>query len=202
MGLRSYYKKSIPKTAVGCDEAGRGCLAGPVFAAAVVLPKNFRNALLNDSKKLSKKNRDALRIIIEEKALHWAVAKVMPKEIDKINILQASLKAMHLALDALNFQSDIILVDGNKFEPYGTIAHECVIKGDGKFKCIAAASILAKTHRDAYMEALSQRFPSYGWERNKGYPTLEHRMAVIKEGSTKHHRKTFKVSIQTKLALD
>lgn len=180
----------------GCDEAGRGCLAGPVFAAAVILPSGFLNPDLNDSKKLTESQRDKLRIIIENEALAWAVAEVDNTEIDEINILQASMLAMHKALAQLTILPELILVDGNRFPAYPDIPHHCIIKGDGLFLSIAAASVLAKTHRDAYMIKLHETFPDYGWNRNKGYPTLEHRKAVLKLGFTKFHRKTFSVKIK------
>lgn len=177
---------------VGCDEAGRGCLAGPVFAAAVVLPDAFELPLLNDSKKLSESRRENLRIEIETNAL-WAVASCSPEEIDKINILQASIKAMHLALKELytkvNFEH--ITVDGNRFKPFHKIPHTTVVKGDGKLMSIAAASILAKTHRDAYMLQLHHEFPEFGWAQNKGYPTEAHREVLKSLGPTPYHRKSF-----------
>ena len=175
----------------GCDEAGRGCLAGPVFAAAVILPEYFSNDLLNDSKQLSEKQRAYLRPIIEQEALAWAVAMVDNQEIDQINILNASFLAMHRALDQLTIRPDYILVDGNRFKAYQQIPHQCVIKGDGKYMSIAAASILAKTHRDEYMEQLHQQFPIYNWKKNKGYPTSEHRSAIQQFGPTRYHRMSF-----------
>jgi len=177
----------------GCDEAGRGCLAGPVYAAAVILPLDFRHPLLNDSKKLTKKNRDLLRPIIEESAIAWAVAAVSPKEIDRINILNASFLAMHRAIKKLDTLPTSLLIDGNRFKVYKKIPHQCIIKGDGKYAAIAAASILAKTHRDEKMEKLAKQFPNYAWITNKGYPTAAHRAAIKVHGSTKHHRKTFRV---------
>lgn len=176
----------------GCDEAGRGCLAGPVSAAAVILPLNRTIPGLNDSKKLSKSKRNELRQWIENEAIAWSVAMVWEKEIDKINILNASIKAMHLALDGLKLKPDFIAVDGNRFKPYPNIDHQTVIKGDGKYLHIAAASILAKTHRDDYMAKLHAEYPVYNWQQNKGYPTIEHRTAVIHHGLSKHHRKSFK----------
>ncbi|MFT5725601.1 MAG: ribonuclease HII [Bacteroidia bacterium] len=176
----------------GCDEAGRGCLAGPVCAAAVILPKNVILPGLDDSKKLSKKKREELRILIESQAIAWSVAMVWEKEIDHINILNASIKAMHLALNTLSVTPEFIAVDGNRFKPYVNIPHETVIKGDGKYLHIAAASVLAKTHRDEYMAQLDKEFPQYLWKKNKGYPTIEHRLAVVKHGQSKHHRKSFK----------
>jgi ribonuclease HII len=180
------------RTEAGCDEAGRGCLAGPVCAAAVVLPMKSIIPGLNDSKKLSKTKRNSLRQWIENEAVAWSVAMVWEKEIDKINILNASIKAMHLALDSLHQTPEFIAVDGNRFKPYHDIPHETVIKGDGKYLHIAAASILAKTHRDDYMANLHEEFPLYNWQQNKGYPTIEHRIAITKHGITKHHRKSFK----------
>ena len=178
----------------GCDEAGRGCLSGPVFAAAVILPANFDCDLLNDSKQLSEKTRNELRIIIEQKALAYAVANCTPQEIDKMNILWASVEAMHRALANLNVTPQHILVDGNRFKDYENIPHTCVVKGDGKFMSIAAASILAKTHRDEYMKKLHKEFPDYAWDRNKGYPTRTHREAINKFGVTCHHRVTFNLT--------
>ena len=178
----------------GCDEAGRGCLAGPVFAAAVIFPPDYCNALLNDSKQLSEKKRMTLRPIIEKEALDFAVAMVSPEEIDHINILNASFLAMHRALDQLKEKAAYIIVDGNRFRPYHTVPHQCIVKGDGKYLSIAAASILAKTYRDAYMDALAVEFPEYDWLSNKGYPTVKHRNAVLTYGHTPHHRKTFKIT--------
>jgi ribonuclease HII len=186
-------KKFLDKTLIeaGCDEAGRGCLAGPVFAAAVILPKNFKNKLLNDSKKLSDKDRRELRPIIESSALAWAVAQVSAEEIDKINILNASFLAMHRAIDQLSIIPECLLIDGNRFKQYKEIPHKCIIEGDGKFMSIAAASILAKTYRDDYMEELHHSFPHYDWKSNKAYATLFHRNAIIEHGITEHHRKSF-----------
>jgi len=178
----------------GCDEAGRGCLAGPVFAAAVIFPKDYYNPILNDSKKLSEKKRMELRPIIEKEALAFAVASVSPKEIDKINIHKASYKAMHLALDQLTIKAEHLIIDGNKFIPYQDIPYACIVKGDGKYLSIAAASILAKTYRDDYMNNLAIEYPDYDWLSNKGYPTIKHRTAVLKHGFTPHHRKTFRVT--------
>ncbi len=177
----------------GCDEAGRGCLAGPVVAAAVILPKNYFNALLNDSKKLTSKNRDQLRIEIEQGALAYAVAYVDHKEIDEINILNASFLAMHRAIEKLNKIPELLLIDGNRFKPYPDINHECIIKGDGKYLSIAAASILAKTYRDEYMLKLDEEYPGYGWGRNMGYPTKEHREGIRKLGVTPYHRMSFRL---------
>lgn len=183
-----YFKDKVE---AGCDEAGRGCLAGPVFAAAVILPEDFSNEMLNDSKQLSEKKRDQLRQIIEKEALAWAVAQVDNEEIDQINILNASITAMHRALDALTVTPEHILVDGNRFKPYRDIAHHCIVKGDGKYMAIAAASILAKTHRDEYMRQLHEQYPVYDWQRNKGYPTAAHREQIRQHGITPYHRKSF-----------
>jgi len=175
----------------GCDEAGRGCLAGPVFAAAVILPDNFSNEMLNDSKKLSEKKRYLLREVIEEEATAWAVGIVTPEEIDQINILNASFLAMHRAIDQLKVNPEHLLIDGNRFNPYEKYDHTCVIKGDGKYLSIAAASILAKTYRDDYMMKIHEEFPVYDWKGNKGYPTKKHRLAIREHGITDYHRKTF-----------
>ena len=178
---------------VGTDEAGRGCLAGPVVAAAVILPADFSHPFLNDSKQLSEKKRQELRPIIEENALAFAVSFVWQDEIDKINILQASITAMHRAIDALKITPEFIIVDGNKFRKYQQIPHQTIVKGDTKYLSIAAASILAKTYRDEYMEKIHQEFPNYFWVKNKGYPTIDHRNAIREFGATIHHRKTFKL---------
>ncbi len=177
----------------GCDEVGRGCLAGPVVAAAVILPKNYKHDLLNDSKQLVKEERELLEMDIKRDALDWAVAEVSNEEIDKINILNASFKAMHLALDKLNTRPEFLLIDGNRFNPYPGLLHECVIKGDGKYLSIAAASVLAKTYRDELMSKLSIQFPGYGWNTNVGYPTIEHRDGIRGLGITPFHRKTFQL---------
>ncbi len=177
----------------GCDEAGRGCLAGPVFAAAVILPDQFHCEGLNDSKQLSERDRCELRLIIEEKALCYAVASCSPEEIDEINILWASVKAMHRAIGQLSISPEHILVDGNRFRPFGNISHTCVIKGDATYRSIAAASILAKTYRDEYMQKLHEAYPLYDWCRNKGYPTKAHREAIARYGVTPHHRKSFRL---------
>ena len=181
------------QTIAGTDEAGRGCLAGPVTAAAVILPKSFKNEILNDSKILSLKNRNLLRNYIETNALTYGISNILMEEIDEINILNASILGMHKALDQLNTIPEMIIVDGNKFKTYKNIAHECIIKGDGKYLSIAAASVLAKTYRDAYMEKIHEEFPMYNWKKNKGYPTKEHRAAIEKYGITKYHRKSFKL---------
>ena len=185
----------------GADEAGRGCLAGPVYAAAVILPEGFKSNELNDSKKLSEKQRNKLRIQIEEEAIAWSVASVSPKEIDEINILRASFLAMHKAIAGLNIKPELLLIDGNRFIPYQGIDHQCIIKGDGIYLSIAAASVLAKTHRDEFMLQLHAGFSEYGWDQNKGYPTLHHRRAILEHGQTIWHRKTFRVSEQLKLEL-
>jgi len=189
------------ETEAGCDEAGRGCLAGPVVAAAVILPEGFHNELLNDSKQLTEKQRDALRPVVENEALAWAVAFIDNHEIDKLNILKASITAMHLAVDQLKVRPEHLLIDGNRFYPYPGIKHTCVIKGDGKYLSIAAASILAKTHRDEYMQKLHSEYPGYGWDRNKGYPTKSHRSAIASLGVTPYHRKTFRL-LDEQLKLD
>ncbi len=178
----------------GCDEAGRGCLAGPVCAAAVILPKDFYLESLNDSKQLNHKQREALRPVIEEQALAWAVAFVDHEEIDRINILNASFLAMHRAIEKLHTQPGYLVIDGNRFKAYQKIPHSCIVKGDGKYLNIAAASILAKTHRDAYMDDLHADFPQYNWKQNKGYPTIAHRSVVLEVGPSPFHRKTFNVS--------
>lgn len=175
----------------GCDEAGRGCLAGSVFAAAVILPPDFKNDDLNDSKQLSEKKRYALRPVIEKEAIAWAVGIVTPEEIDKINILKASFLAMHRAIDQLQVRPEHLLIDGNRFTPYPDIKHTTVVKGDGKYLSIAAASILAKTYRDDYMYELAKEYPDYHWTENKGYPTKAHREAIRTIGITPYHRKTF-----------
>ncbi|MFP4555358.1 MAG: ribonuclease HII [Bacteroidales bacterium] len=177
----------------GCDEAGRGCLAGPVFAAAVVLPENFSNSLLNDSKQLSHKQRLILRQVIEHKATAYAVSMVEPKEIDRINILNASILAMHLAVGNLSVKPDFLLIDGNRFKPYPGIPHQCIVKGDSKYMSIAAASILAKVYRDEYMCKAGEQYPAYSWSKNKGYPTAYHRNAIALNGVTPLHRQSFKL---------
>ncbi len=189
--LKAYHHESLLEA--GCDEAGRGCYAGPVFAAAVILPKNFFHPLLNDSKQLKEQVRDELRLYIEENALCYAVAKVEVEEIDRINILNASFKAMHLAIKKLSMMPGQLLIDGNRFKPYKEIPHHCIIKGDGIYASIAAASILAKTYRDAYMKDLHNQFPHYNWKSNKGYGTEEHRNAIVQFGLCEHHRKSFNI---------
>ncbi|MEN9685383.1 MAG: hypothetical protein RLZZ28_1169 [Bacteroidota bacterium] len=189
--LAPFYQKDLLEA--GADEAGRGCYAGPVFAAAVILPSNFHHPLLNDSKKLTATQRDLLKVIIEQNSLSWAVASVDHEEIDKINILKASFKAMHLAIDRLTLQPESLLIDGNRFIAYQKIPHHCIVKGDGKFASIAAASILAKTYRDAYMMQIHHEFPQYCWNRNKGYGTLAHREAIEKYGLCRYHRKSYDI---------
>lgn len=188
--LKLRFQKELIEA--GCDEAGRGCLAGPVFAAAVILPPRFSHPLLNDSKQLSHAERDELRPIIEKKALAWAVASVDHEEIDRINILKASFKAMHLAIDQLTTLPGLLLIDGNRFTPYFGVLHQCVIQGDAQYASIAAASILAKTHRDEYMQQLHAEFPHYGWNENKGYGTKHHRNQIKLHGQCTYHRKTFR----------
>ena len=187
--LLPYLHKDLIEA--GCDEAGRGCLAGAVFAAAVILPADFRNEMLNDSKKLTEKQRYELRKVVEAEALAWAVGVVEPAEIDAINILNASFLAMHRAVGQLKMRPQHLLVDGNRFTPYPGIPHTTVVKGDGKYLSIAAASILAKTYRDDYMNRLAAEYPAYGWKKNKGYPTREHRLAIREYGLTPHHRLSF-----------
>lgn len=184
----------------GCDEAGRGCLAGPVFAAAVILPEGYCNELLNDSKKLTEHRRDELRAIIERDALAWAVGLVTAEEIDHINILNASFLAMHRAVDALTVRPEHLLIDGNRFKPYHDTPHTCIVKGDGKMMSIAAASILAKTHRDEFMARIHEEFPQYAWNINKGYPTKAHRAAISQYGPSPYHRKSFRL-LDTQLSL-
>jgi len=185
----------------GCDEAGRGCLAGPVVAAAVILPQNFSHHLLNDSKKLTEKTRYALRQIIHKEAVSYGVAQVDPQKIDEINILNASIHAMHLAIGKLSVRPEFLLIDGHRFHPYAEIPHSCEIKGDGRYASIAAASVLAKTFRDDYMKLLDQQYPDYGWARNKGYPTRGHRKGIYEKGITPHHRLSFRL-LDDQLKLD
>ena len=189
--LKSHFNKGLVEA--GCDEAGRGCLAGSVFAAAVILPEDYVNEGLNDSKKLTPMRRYELRDEIERDALAWAVGAVTPEEIDKINILNASILAMHRALDQLEVRPEAIIVDGNRFKPYRFIPYNTVVKGDGKYLSIAAASILAKTYRDDYMDSLAREYPQYAWDVNKGYPTKAHREAIAKYGITPYHRKSFRL---------
>jgi len=189
--LKSYYYKNTVEA--GCDEAGRGCLAGPVFAAAVILPKNYRHTVLNDSKKLSPKIRFELRDEIIKTAVAWKVASVSNEEIDELNILRASIKAMHLALDGLDTEPGFLLIDGNRFYPYKQIAYRTIVRGDSLYYSIAAASILAKTFRDEFMDRIDKEYPAYGWKKNKGYPTKDHRLAIAKYGISPYHRKSFQL---------
>ncbi len=189
--LLPYLNKELIEA--GCDEAGRGCLAGPVVAAAVILPKDFKHELLNDSKKLTEKQRQKLRPIIEQEAIAWAVSFVDHQEIDEINILKASYLAMHRSVDQLKTKPQHLLIDGNRFIPYEGIEHTCIVKGDGKYLSIAAASVLAKTHRDEYMETMHEKFPHYCWGKNKGYPTIAHRAAIKEHGISPIHRRTFRL---------
>lgn len=189
--LLPHYQTTL--TEAGLDEAGRGCYAGPVFAAAVILPVDFFHPLLNDSKQLNEKERDTLRPIIEKESIAFAVAAVDNQEIDKINILQASYKAMHLSLDQLKITPELLLIDGNRFKAYKKIPHHCIIKGDGKYASIAAASILAKTYRDEFMQTAHAHFPYYGWDKNKGYGTAQHRKAIETHGLCQYHRKSFNI---------
>ena len=188
------------KIEAGCDEVGRGCLAGPVVAAAVILPKNYLHDILNDSKQLTREERIQLTEEIKKEAISWAVAEISNVEIDKSNILKASFKAMHLALDKLTVKPDLLLIDGNRFHPYGELAFECIIKGDGKYLSIAAASVLAKTYRDELMIKLSEQYPGYAWETNVGYPTEEHRDGIRSLGITPYHRRSFQL-LPTQLEL-
>jgi ribonuclease HII len=189
--LKPYYQDQLIEA--GCDEAGRGCYAGPVFAAAVILPKDISHPVLNDSKQLTAEQRHELKIFIRENAIAYAVAMVDNDEIDQINILRASFKAMHLALDKLRKRPSYLLIDGNRFAPYRKLPHQCVIQGDGIYSSIAAASILAKTYRDAYMKQLHKEYPFYNWQQNKGYGTQEHRKAIEVHGLSKYHRKSFNI---------
>ena len=197
--LYPFLKKTIE---AGCDEAGRGCLAGAVYAAAVILPLDYQNDLLNDSKQLTERQRYLLRPIIERDAIAWAIGIVTPEEIDKINILNASILAMHRALEQLQPQPQHIIVDGNRFKPYRDIPYQTVVKGDGKYLSIAAASILAKTYRDDYMKSLDSEYPGYGWSRNKGYPTKEHREAIRQLGTTPYHRMSYNLTGDGQLSLE
>lgn len=195
--LKSYFRKNTIEA--GCDEAGRGCLAGPVFAAAVILPKDYKNKILNDSKQLSEKQREILRVEIEKEAVAWAVAQLDNKRIDEINILNASIMAMQLAIKELRKMPELLLIDGNRFKPYEKIPYECIVKGDGKYLSIAAASVLAKTQRDEFMITLHKEFPQYNWAHNKGYPTRDHKDAINLYGITPYHRKSFNLNEQLKL---
>lgn len=198
--LESHYYQG--KVEAGCDEAGRGCLAGSVYLAAVIFPEDYQNAELNDSKQLTDKRRKQLREIIEHDAISWAIGVVTPDEIDKMNILNASILAMHRALDQLKVRPEAIIVDGNRFKPYQNLPHTTIVKGDGKYLSIAAASILAKTYRDDYMDQLAQTYPQYDWLSNKGYPTKKHREAIRKYGITPFHRKTFNMLGDGQLTLE
>ena len=198
--LLSHYYEGLVEA--GCDEAGRGCLAGSVYAAAVILPPDYENELLNDSKKLSAKKRYTLRAEIERDAVAWAVGVVTPEEIDKINILNASFLAMHRALDQLKVRPEAIIVDGNRFKPYQELPFTTIVKGDGKYLSIAAASILAKTYRDDYMQVLAKEYPQYDWQSNMGYPTKKHRQAISEHGVTPYHRKSFNLLGDGQLTLD
>lgn len=198
--LASHYYEG--KIEAGCDEAGRGCLAGSVYAAAVILPDDYQNELLNDSKQLTEKKRYQLREIIERDAVAWAVGIVTPDEIDKINILNASILAMHRALDQLKVRPEAVIVDGNRFKPYQQLPHTTIVKGDGKYLAIAAASILAKTYRDDYMNDLAKEYPQYDWFSNKGYPTKKHRDAIRQYGITPYHRKSYNLLGDGQLSLD
>ncbi len=189
--LNAFYNETLIEA--GCDEAGRGCYAGPVFAAAVILPKTFFHPLLNDSKQLSAAQRNQLRPVIEREAIAYGVASVSCTEIDQINILKASFKAMHLALDGLKVKPELLLIDGNRFMPYPFVPHQCIVKGDSLYASIAAASILAKTYRDDYMTALHEQYPHYQWKQNKGYGTQQHRNAIEDHGLCEHHRRSFKI---------
>jgi ribonuclease HII len=191
--LRSHFSTQLIEA--GCDEAGRGCLAGPVFAAAVILPRGFEHEILNDSKQLTEKQRNNLKPVIEQNALSWAVASVDAPEIDKINILNASILAMHIAVQNLKTTPELLLIDGNRFKPFLGIVHQCIVKGDSKFLSIAAASVLAKTYRDEYMQQIHQEYPEYDWITNKGYPVLKHRQAILKLGQTPYHRLTFRCKL-------
>jgi len=197
--LKSFHTEGI--TEAGCDEAGRGCIAGPVFAAAVILPPGYQNSSLDDSKKLSAKTREYLREVVEKEALAIGVGLVDEKKIDAINILNASFLAMHRALALLQIQPGHLIIDGNRFKPYSDVAHTCIVKGDGKYASIAAASILAKTYRDEFMTRLHKEYPVYGWDRNKGYPTLSHRKAILEHGPSPYHRRSFRL-INEHMALD
>ena len=198
--LRNNYYEGMVEA--GCDEAGRGCLAGSVYAAAVILPPDYHNELLNDSKQLTEKRRYALREVIQREAVAWAVGVVTPEEIDNINILNASILAMHRALDQLAVRPEAVIVDGNRFKPYGNVPFSTIVKGDGKYLSIAAASILAKTYRDDYMGKLAEEYPQYDWKSNKGYPTKKHRDAIRQFGTTPYHRRTFNLLGDTQLSFD
>lgn len=198
--LKSCFYEGVIEA--GCDEAGRGCLAGSVYAAAVILPEGYQNDMLNDSKKLTDKRRKELRQVIERDAVAWAVGVVTPEEIDKINILNASILAMHRALDQLKVRPQAVIVDGNRFKKYGDLPHTTIVKGDGKYLSIAAASILAKTYRDDYMDGLAEEYPQYDWKSNKGYPTKKHRAAIKEHGITPYHRRSYNLTGDGQLMLD
>ena len=198
--LLSFLKNNVIEA--GCDEAGRGCLAGAVFAAAVILPVDFECEMLNDSKQLTETQRYKLRPIIEKTALAWQIGIVSPQEIDKINILNASFLAMHRALDGLKIRPEHLIIDGNRFKKYGNTPHQCIVKGDSKYLSIAAASVLAKTYRDDYMQNLHKEFPNYEWQKNKGYPTRKHRTCICEYGITSYHRKTFRLLAEPTLFID
>lgn len=198
--LKSHYYENLVEA--GCDEAGRGCLAGSVYAAAVILPPDYENDLLNDSKKLTAKKRYALREVIQRDALAWAVGIVTPEEIDKINILNASFLAMHRALDQLSLRPEVVIVDGNRFKPYQDLPFTTIVKGDGKYLSIAAASVLAKTYRDDYMLSLAKEYPQYDWQSNMGYPTKKHRQAIRDHGITPYHRKSYNLLGDGQLSFD
>ena len=198
-GLKPFFREETIEA--GCDEAGRGCLAGPVYAAAVILPANYQNELLNDSKKLTEKQRYQLRETIQQDAIAWAVGIVNNQEIDEINILNASFLAMHRAIDQLKTKPELLLIDGNRFNPHDEIPHECIVKGDGKYFSIAAASILAKTYRDDFMNAIHTEHPQYEWKKNKGYPTKKHRAAIQETGICKYHRQSFRLRPDKQLEL-
>lgn len=199
VGLKPFYKSGLIEA--GCDEAGRGCLAGPVYAAAVILPSDFHNSLLNDSKQLSEKQRYQLRPVIEKEAIAWGVGIVTNNEVDQINVLQAAYLAMHRAVDKLKIVPEHLIIDGNRFKPYKKMPYECIVKGDGKYFSIAAASVLAKTYRDDFMLKIAKEYPEYVWEQNKGYPTKAHRDAIRKLGTTPYHRLTFRL-LSKQLTLD
>jgi ribonuclease HII len=198
--LQAYYHEELLEA--GCDEAGRGCLAGPVFAAAVILPKDFFHPLLNDSKQVTEEQRYELRPFIERHALAYAVADLCNKQIDRLNILKASFKSMHLAIKQLAIQPQLLLIDGNRFTPFKKIPHKCIVQGDGIYASIAAASILAKTYRDDYMKALHNKYPRYNWTQNKGYATKEHQAALDKYGPCKYHRKSFRLDYSQPLSFE
>lgn len=198
-GLKAFFKEGVVEA--GCDEAGRGCLAGPVVAAAVILPSDFYNPILNDSKKLSESQRNKLRPIIETEAISWGVGVVTNQEVDEINVLNASYLAMHRAIEKMSVVPEHLIIDGNRFKEYKEISHDCIVKGDGKYFSIAAASVLAKTYRDDFMKEIALKHPQYDWDKNKGYPTKAHRAAIKEFGTTAHHRMTFKL-LEDQLVID